>query len=144
MLFPCVPLEPRLEGTCLSSRSVVYGSISTQLQSREQASSVTAMERHPCCRGETGGPRETSRRSCICLVSQLRFKATCRRGLDAVHMDAGPLKHSEAVSMVPARPTSGGCPGMELPCGANESAASRGHGTVFPASESHLLHLVPL
>ena len=80
----------------------------------------------------------------MCLASQLRFKATCRQGLDAVHMDAGPLKHSQAVSMVPARPTSGGCPGMELPCGANESAASRGHGTVFPASESHLLHLVPL
>lgn len=77
-------------------------------------------------------------------MSQLRFKATCRRGLDAVHMDVGQLKHSQAVSMVPARPASGGCPGMELPCGASESAASRGHGTVFPASESHLLHLVPL
>ena len=142
MLFPCAPLEPRLEGTRLSLRSIVYGSVSTQLTSRGQAASVAAMDRHPCCQGV--GDRGKLPEGVVCLASQLRFKVTCRRGLDAVHMDAGQLKHSQAVSMVPARPASGGCPGMELPCGASESAASRGHGTVFPASESHLLHLVPL
>lgn len=59
-------------------------SISRQLQSRGQVPSVDTTDGHPLY---LRGPRETSRRACVCLASQLRSEATCIEGLESVCVD---------------------------------------------------------